>query len=598
MPYTGPSDQNLPGRIKRLPAPDRDKWVKVWNNAYRACSRKGDDDCEGHAFRVANAALKAAEPEGFDSVTIGLWPDAETASVLAVAGGEPAENLHLTLGFFGAADGLDQIARAHLIATAHEVAKRTSPLWGQVAGVGRFSAPEDQDARDVLWASVDVPGLEDLRTDLLQCLLASGLQASGQHGFTPHITLAYLERGADSPIDRLEPRPIQFGALTIALGADRIEIPLGGQYALLAPAPYGEVVVGSGPNDDRRLFVQLREFATPPVWMPLLPKPGPYQHPRYGEITLTRERNQTFARNFNRAVYQRQVPVDAEHETKLSGACGWITRLRQNDDGSVDARVDWTDRGRLLIEQDRFKYVSAEWYDEWQDPATEEQHRDVIVGAALTTKPFFKDNAGGTALRPLAANEDIPKEGAVPDLAAAPQGMTDDQAREFAEMKQTLTSQAAELAATKQALDGAQTALKQTAEELDRQRRDARRKRFTDEVLGRGDASGSRWVGPPERHVALLEHLADTLGEDSEQFGAYIEQNRSTAELVRKSELFREIGRPGAGSDAHTAAGRIEVKARALMATEPALTLAVAMARVAEQDPQLYAEYAAEQRRN
>lgn len=140
-----------------------------------------------------------------------------------------------------------------------------------------------------------------------------------------------------------------------------------------------------------RLFNELLEFADPPKLIPYLPKPGTYNSPRYGEIKITKKRNENFVSNFENKVYQEKLPVDCEHETKLSGACAWITELLLNEDGSVDARVEWTDRGTALIESDRFKYFSPEWFEEWQDPATDKKYKDVAVGGALTTRPFFKE---------------------------------------------------------------------------------------------------------------------------------------------------------------------------------------------------------------
>ena len=147
-----------------------------------------------------------------------------------------------------------------------------------------------------------------------------------------------------------------------------------------------------------RLF-SANDFAEPPERINVLPLPGEYKHPQYGTIKITKARNARFVDNFG--VYQDKIPLDFEHDTKMSGAVGWITELEQNKDGSVDALVDWTDRGRSAIEEDRFKYFSPEWYDSWKDPVTEKVYKDVLIGGALTTRPFFKDSA----LRPLVASE-------------------------------------------------------------------------------------------------------------------------------------------------------------------------------------------------
>lgn len=143
---------------------------------------------------------------------------------------------------------------------------------------------------------------------------------------------------------------------------------------------------------------------TKPDWYPYLPKPGKYSHPTYGEVEITHDTNKALVDSVNNQVYQDSIPMDAEHETKLSGAVGWITKLRMNDDGSADAYIEWTKRGQDLLAGGQFKYVSPEWWPAWRDPATGVIHRNVVAGGAITTRPFFKDKV----LRALVAGEVVP----------------------------------------------------------------------------------------------------------------------------------------------------------------------------------------------
>jgi len=120
----------------------------------------------------------------------------------------------------------------------------------------------------------------------------------------------------------------------------------------------------------------------------------------WGSFEVTEAGNKEFVTNFNAHVYQKHIALDAEHETKVSGAVGYLEELSMNDDGSVEAAVDWTPRGKKLIAEDAFKFISPEWYEQWTDPATQQEYENVIIGGALTTRPFFK------GLRSLVANED------------------------------------------------------------------------------------------------------------------------------------------------------------------------------------------------
>jgi signal peptide peptidase SppA len=141
------------------------------------------------------------------------------------------------------------------------------------------------------------------------------------------------------------------------------------------------------------------------------------------------------------------------------------------------------------------------------------------------------------------------------------------------------------------------SALKAATDHLAAMQTQARRNRFTDEVLGRGDANGARWFGEVAAQVQILETLADACGEDSDQFKAYVTQQRAVAEQIKTSKLFTEIGSGMSGeSGATTVAGRVEAAARKLMAADPSLTLPAAIDKAVMSDSSLAAEYVNEQR--
>lgn len=152
-----------------------------------------------------------------------------------------------------------------------------------------------------------------------------------------------------------------------------------------------------GKNALGRSVIEM-EAAEPPETINLFPTPGVYKHPLWGDMEITEEGNQLFVDNFNAHVYQDEIPINAEHE-KLSGAVGYIKELVLNDDRSIEARVNWTERGETLIRDDAYKFISPEWFEEWTDPASHEDFVNIVTGAAITTHPFFKN------LRSLVASE-------------------------------------------------------------------------------------------------------------------------------------------------------------------------------------------------
>jgi len=125
--------------------------------------------------------------------------DRALADQLAVIGGEPPERMHITLaaleGPFGS-DTADRVAKA-----LNTVAERHPKILASLSGVGRF---ENTDAgEDAVVALVDAPGLEELRADLLKELKRAHVPVMRNHGFTPHITIAYVGFHEQSPVSRI-----------------------------------------------------------------------------------------------------------------------------------------------------------------------------------------------------------------------------------------------------------------------------------------------------------------------------------------------------------------------------------------------------------
>jgi len=161
--------------------------------------------------------------------------------------------------------------------------------------------------------------------------------------------------------------------------------------------------------DGRRFAEVLWEFMAPPDWVQVLPKPGRYSHPVYGAIDLDADALREFVANFEAGVYNQDAPValDFEHDKgdlKEGGAVGYIEALRPLRDyrGGVEAKVRWTERGKEALESDAYRYFSPEWYETWKQAASGKTFRNVLIGGALTTRPFFKADA----MRPLTATED------------------------------------------------------------------------------------------------------------------------------------------------------------------------------------------------
>lgn len=148
---------------------------------------------------------------------VALYPSPEVAQQLAVADGEPAGDLHITLAYLGDAAAIEDPER--LAQVVQGVALSTPPLSGEVSGVGHFTAGEEP----VTYASPDVPGLSEFRHRIVEALNGAGYELGSEHGFTPHITLAY---------DHIEPEvpnvPLEFGEVCVCLAGSRQSFALEG----------------------------------------------------------------------------------------------------------------------------------------------------------------------------------------------------------------------------------------------------------------------------------------------------------------------------------------------------------------------------------
>lgn len=539
---------------------------------------------------------------------VALWLEPETAAALALPNGEPAESLHVTLCYCGDVDEIGELAVARAIVAVERETWWRGLLEGKVGGYGRFLASDTSDGQDVFYAAVDVPGLVELRNLVANALLESGCAPSSAHGYTPHVTLAYLDPGAPNPVDRLLATPLLFRAVTVMAGDRRIDIPLASSSWVFAESASLHPAKGIGKDGIR--FHDSRHpltFTGASEWVQFLPPPGTYHHVIYGDMELTAEKYARIVANFASGVYGQTLPINCEHDMPASGAVGYITDMRIAADGSIEVRPEWNTRGATLIDGDRFRYVSAEFFESWQDPVSGEWHDDVAFGMAICTNPHFKE----TVLRPLAASETRPvitpalrREGAqgmttptTPDPAGNPEDQTLPVA--MATVAKTVTLSEEEVTRLREA-DKRLTAAEQRAETAEGQvtaltervtsmERDARKQRFTDLVAGRGGANdGAPWFGDPSGHVATLETLADIAGEDSDEIKRYVEQQQGIAAQLKASNLFAEIG-SSQGGEGNAADTRIAALVEEVRKADPKLTREQAEVRVYAEHPDLYA---------
>ena len=154
--------------------------------------------------------------------------------------GEPASELHITLAYLGTTSEIGNDRMDELDALLSEFARANEDtLSGWISGIGLFFGNDDEG--NVLWLAADIPNAPSFRQDLVEMLNAACFPPKTDHGFIPHITLAYF--GCDSkyddtveemrdeflnPIARasIEKMPMTFDTMTLAWGNDKIHYSL------------------------------------------------------------------------------------------------------------------------------------------------------------------------------------------------------------------------------------------------------------------------------------------------------------------------------------------------------------------------------------
>lgn len=121
---------------------------------------------------------------------------------------------------------------------------------------------------------------------------------------------------------------------------------------------------------------------------------GKWQHPVYEEMEISSADIAEFVRNFKDGV-RNDLPITAGHDNGMSGgelpAVGWYKDLIDRGVKGLYAVVEWNPEGERLLRERSYKYFSSEFYEEYADPENGERRKHVLVGGALTNKPYFKE---------------------------------------------------------------------------------------------------------------------------------------------------------------------------------------------------------------
>lgn len=192
---------------------------------------------------------------------IALIPSREDLDKLVIEGGEPLEELHLTITYLGenVAESLDQATRAAMLTDVAAMAAGMPPIEAEVMGHGSFNPSGGDDGQRTPCAVYLVSGAAEL--PILYEDLGSYASEDAHPIFLPHITAGY-----NLDVSKLSyTGPIRFEHVRIALGDQVSDIALSGQpeaedlggddavddaeFAADDPAAVGVAAAGPDPLD-------------------------------------------------------------------------------------------------------------------------------------------------------------------------------------------------------------------------------------------------------------------------------------------------------------------------------------------------------------
>jgi len=120
---------------------------------------------------------------------------------------------------------------------------------------------------------------------------------------------------------------------------------------------------------------------------------GKWEHWSGSEFEITPETITAMVKNFKEAG-RKDIPITAGHDNGMSGgelpAVGWFKELTDRGVNGLYAFVEWNAEGMRLFREKQFKYFSAEIAFDFKDLESGREYEALLVGGALTNKPFFK----------------------------------------------------------------------------------------------------------------------------------------------------------------------------------------------------------------
>jgi 2'-5' RNA ligase len=194
-----------------------------------------------------------AAAEVHTGAMVALIPTVEDAARLALDGGEPAEELHVTLAYLGEAADLGAQGQQDVIDAVSSAANGLPQVVADAFSVNVFNPPgvasddgKDRDTCLVLGMSGDL-------IDAVHSLISEALWSvpmPAQHlPWHAHMTIAYTDDLARVAEVASRVGPVRFDRLRLAFGGQHVDIPLIGDVKELGDDAPEAVAAAAGDNE-------------------------------------------------------------------------------------------------------------------------------------------------------------------------------------------------------------------------------------------------------------------------------------------------------------------------------------------------------------
>lgn len=241
-----------------LPKQAKDLWESVYKKAKKdgddeetaakkawgACKRAGWKKDGGEWVKQNYAILNADDMPDYssNSMIAFMLPDQTRTAIreqFPFITDDVFNSLHLTLAFLG---DTSDVSMVNALKGIFDVAEYQPIVKGQLQGLARFISGGEQDAIVLTFDAKDMP---DLYQRLSGALNWQNVPRPTEHGFIPHVTIAYIGKDDPMPADTFQPIDMTITDIALVNGNETfLRVELGNR----AEHPLAQNHYGPGPH--------------------------------------------------------------------------------------------------------------------------------------------------------------------------------------------------------------------------------------------------------------------------------------------------------------------------------------------------------------